>query len=75
MSLVMGVLRLKGDLKASRHLTEEEKTPKLQLKEKMQTVAYIMGYARRLGFGSLVWYQRKIVLDAGEFTPLYQGRS
>ena len=48
-SLIKGVPRLKGDLKALRNLTEEENTSRWKLREKRQVVAYLLGYASRLG--------------------------
>ena len=55
------VLSLKGNLKALRHLIEEENAPRGKFREKRQAVAYLMGDAKGLGFGSLMWYQRRLV--------------
>ena len=40
-----------------------------------QAVAYWIGDVRGLGFGSMMWSQSCLVLEVGDFTLLYQGRS
>ena len=36
-----------------------------------QSVDYLMGDAGGLGFGSVLWGQSRLVLESGEFCPLY----
>ena len=36
-------------------------------------MAYFMVDASGLGLGSVMWCQRSLVSEAGEFNPLYQG--
>ena len=53
--LVMKVPPLKFDLLALGRLTEDQ-TPQLrQLRSQRQAVAYLMGNASGLGFGSVLW--------------------
>ena len=37
-------------------------------------MAYLMKDVSGLVFGSVLWGQRKMVSESGEFTPLYQGK-
>ena len=74
MLLVKGVPRLKGDLKTLRNLEEMENTPRRKLRAKMQVVDYLMGNANGNGVGLVRWYQRMLVSETGELTPLYQGK-
>ena len=67
------VLSLKKDLDALKHLTEGVRPPRLQLRSMSQAVAYLMGEASILGFGSVMWSQRRLVSEAGYFTPMYHG--
>ena len=73
--LVMGVPCLKFYLLVMGRLTEDQEPPWRQLMTQRQAVAYLMGYASGLGFGSVLWVQGKLVSESGEFIPLYQGRS
>ena len=38
-------------------------------------MAYITGDTSGMGFGSIMWYQIRLVLKVEELTPMYQGRS
>ena len=73
--LVRGVTQLRKDLEALKRLTEGEVPYRRRLRSMSQVVAYLMGDASLLGLGSVMWSQRMVVLDAGEFTILYQGIS
>ena len=59
--LVKDITRLKEDLKALRNMTEEEEPPRLQIRETIQAVAYLMVDSSRLGFVSVMWFQRRLV--------------
>ena len=69
--LVMGVTRLKFYLLALGRLTEDQAQPRKKLRVQRQAVAYLIGYASGLGFGSVLLGQGKLVSESGEFTPLY----
>ena len=73
--LVRGVTQLRKDLEALKRLTEGEVPYRRRLRSMSQVVAYLMGDASLLGLGLVMWSQRMVVLDAGEFTILYQGIS
>ena len=73
--LVRGVPFLRNYLEALKLLTEGEVYPRRCLRVMRQAVAYLMVDASGLGFGSVMWSQRRLVLEAGYFTPLYQGIS
>ena len=73
--LVICVPQLMKDLEAFKCLTEEEVTPTQQMIVIIQAVAYLVGDSSVLGFGLVVWSQRRLLLEAREFTPPYQGRS
>ena len=70
----MGVTCMKKYLKALKRLTEGEVPPRRRLRSMRKAVSYLMGDASGLGFRSVMWYQSRLVSEAGEFTPLYQGR-
>ena len=36
-------------------------------------VAYLTGDASGHGFGSILWFQKNLVSEEGDHTPLYQG--
>ena len=71
----MGVNQLINYLEALKRLIEVEVPPSRCLRAMWQAVAYMMGDASGLGFGSVMWSQSRLVLETREFTPLYQGRS
>ena len=71
----MGVNLLKYELLALGRLTEYLTLPRRQLRSQIQAVAYLMVDASGLGFGLMIWGEEKLVLESGEFTPLYQGIS
>ena len=72
--LLKGVPHMRDDIVALGKLTEAENPPRIQLREGRQDVAYLMGDAIGIGFGSVLWEQGKLVSESGEFPPLYQGR-
>ena len=45
-----------------------------QLRAVRQAVAYLMGDASGLGFGLVMWRQRILASESGEFCTFYQGR-
>ena len=51
-----------------------ESTPRRCLRAMRQVVTYLIGDASELGFGLVMWSQSRLVSEAGEFNPLYQGR-
>ena len=56
-----GVLRLKKDVDALKHLEEEKIPPRLQLIAMRQAVAYLMLYSSGLRFGSVMWSQIRLI--------------
>ena len=58
---MMGVPRLKFDLLALGRLTEEKTPLCRQLRAQRKYVAYQMGDASGLEFGSMLWVQEKLV--------------
>ena len=63
--LVKYLPRLRDDLKALNQLKEEENPPRRKLRSKRKAVDYLMGDASGLGFGSVIWSQRRLALEAG----------
>ena len=65
---------MKKYLKELKRLTEGKVPPRRRMRSMRQAVSYLVGDASGLGFGSVMWYQSRLVSESGEFTPLYQGR-
>ena len=73
--LVKNVPRSMKDLEALKRLVEGEVTTRRRLISMRQSVPYLMVDASGMGFGSVMWSQSFLVLEAGKSAPLYQGRS
>ena len=73
--IVIGVPILMKDSKALKRLVEGGVTYRMWLRSMRQAVAYLMEDASGLGGVLVVLSQSRLVLEAVEFTPLYQGRS
>ena len=65
---------MKGYLGGLKRLNEYDKPPLRKIRMKRHAMEYIMGDVIVIGFGSVLWSQKKLVLVAGELTPLCQGR-
>ena len=72
---MIGILRFRLYLLALGRLTKEKLRPQRHLTVQIQALAYLMGDARGVGFGYVLWGQGRIISYSGEFTLLYQGRS
>ena len=72
--LVICVPQLRKDLEELKRLIEVEVTPRQKMRVMIQAVAYLMLDSRGLGFGLVVWSQSRLLLEAREFTLLYQVR-
>ena len=73
--LVIGVFILRKDLDALKRLVEGEVPPRQRLRDTRKAIAYLMGDAIGLGFVLVMWSKIRLILEAVEFAPLYQGRS
>ena len=65
--------RLGYDLVALGMLTEAINAPQRQIREGRQALDYVMSDASGLGFGLVLWGQRRLASYSGEICPLYQG--
>ena len=72
---MVGVPRLRGDLLSLELLKNDTVPLSRKLIVQIQAVVFLMGDARGVGFVSVVWGQGRLILESGEFTPLYQVRS
>ena len=71
--LVKGVPRMGDNLVVLGRLTHLINPPRRQLRAGRQAVDYLMDDASVLGFGLVLWGQRRIDSESDEFSPLYQG--
>ena len=69
------VPRLNKDIDALKHLEYGERPSRRQMRAMRQVVDYLMGDSSGMGFGSIMWYQSRLVSEAVEFTPMYQVRT
>ena len=53
--LMMAVLHLRGDLLTLGRLTKYKVPPRRPVRSQRHAMAYLMGDAGRLGFGSVLW--------------------
>ena len=72
--LAIGVTRLRGDFLAMGSFKKDQLLLQRKLIAQRQAFDYLMGDARGLGFGSVLWGQGIMISESGEFTLLYQGR-
>ena len=64
--------RLKKDLEALEILIEGKVPPRRRPRSMRQVVAYLMRDSSGLGFGLIMWSQIRLLLESGEFNPIYQ---
>ena len=61
-NIVIGSTRLRGYLLAPGRLKKVKVTPRRNLTVQRQALAYLMGNASGVGFGSMLWGQGRMIL-------------